>query len=545
MHLSVKLWIPLLLVVFFHLQDPNKAQAKSHNATINATLNAADTSKVFIFLNMGTHHAEQKVILADGVVDVQWTPECEKRNAVENCQPYTVGRYADEIFIEFKYENGSELLFSKPEVRSTNGRARPEVIEFTHDAEAKNGEFSVWHNCNVAPTQSGDQKSQITLTFGIWENRSALTLSWIKICGNGEHQQLDFGYYSEVYNSRHAKTSISLRENAENPNELPNLGPRILSTRIYLRLLGDAYSQRFDTPLISVTNENDQEDRGKKLAVELRGANHGGLVRTGNDAVFDLLYACDGHAIWRVRLEISILPFDDVEIELVKDCGGGYARSVSVSNDAQGQWADIVKDGYTMPSYGNKAKALPGQKNWDISTVWGRGEGNKIFFLIVDGRPEKAGEGGVGIGEIVAHSDNEHIGTAHMAHHDGGVYSWEGLTSVRESGESFTRLERRTLRIQVTCLRSGWMRIRVRIAVHDRMPVEWWFWNECLSKKIKPHPGPPVSTIFASMLLFTTALLVMLKRNCSRPPKVLLLHSRYRGGNQMSLARRIQQPHIA
>lgn len=541
MHLFTKLWAPLLFMGLIQLQDSSEAQVKPQNATVHPT----DTSKLSMVLNMGTHHTERQIILADGILDSQWTPRCDKQTTLGNYQPYTFDKYADEIFIEFAYENSTMLIFSKPEVRSTNGRARPEVLDFTHDEEAKSGEFSIWHNCNVASTIDVDQDSRITLTFGIWKNHSTLTLSWIKVCGNGEHQKLDFGYYSELHNPRRAKTSISLRENTENPNDLPNLGPRILSTRIYLRLLGDAYSQRFDTPLISVTEESDQADRGKKLTVELRGANHGGLIRAGTDAVFDLIYTCEGHALWRVRLEIAIVPFDDVEIELVKDCGGGRARSVSVSNDAQGQWADIVKDGYTMPSYMEQAKALPGQKKWDISTVWGRGEGSKIFFLIVDGRSEKAGEGGVGIGEIVAHSENERIGTAHIAHHDGGVYSWEGLTSIRENGESFAHLERRTLRIQVTCLRSGWMRVRVRIAVHDRKPVEWWFWNECFSKKIGSRAGSSVSAVFASMLLFTTALALMLRRNCSSPRKVLLLHSRYRGGSHISVSRHIQQPHMA
>lgn len=537
------IWIPLplLLLKLCHLRY-SEAQSVSQNVTRFGT----DTSRMVIVLNVGARHTEQEIVLSDGVANAHWAVACHEQSTDGNCQPYTFDRYADEVFFEFRYENSSDLLISVPKVHGSQGRSRPELVDFTHDEDAKNGEFSVWHNCNVAPAQEADQLSRITLTFQIWKDHDALTLSWMKVCGNGEHRQLDFGYYSGGLSSKHVKIPVSLRENNENPNELPTLGPRMLSTRIYLRLSDNAYSQRFDTPLISVMDENDQKETDKKLTMELRGGNHGGVVRKGIDAVFDLIYTCESHGLWRVRIEVGISPFDDVEIELVKDCGGGPAKSVSVSNDAQGQLADIVKSGETMPSYMEKAKALPGQKNWEINTVWGRGEGYKIFFLVVDGRPEKAGEGGVGIGEIVAHSENERIGTAHVVQRDGGVYNWDGLTSVRESGEVFTQLERRTLRIQVSCVKSGWMRVRVRIAVHDRTTVEWWFWNECLSKKDRGNVGPAISsTISATLLLFFTAMLLILRRNCLAPRKALLLHSRYRGGSQLGVSRRIHQPHMA
>lgn len=469
-------------------------------------------------------------ILQNGVMNEKWGPKCGV-NLLHPCRPITFDKYVDELTLGFSYTNISLYRFMKPTVNASQGRARPIVSEFAHDDEEGSGDITIWHNCGVS-AERGNDVSRIALSFYIRAN-TAVHLSWRKVCGSGEHSRIDYGYKAERSSQNRGIVFLSLKGSAESHSELVTFGPRILSTRLYMRLLDEDYSQQFTRPRVGVYHAlaGHEAAEGRKMSTEMRGASHGGMMRGTTETVFDVLYTCDGPGLWRVKLEVGVTPFEVIEMEWLKDCGGGTEHGVSVANDPHPIRADIVREGATLPAYAREAGGPP-PKGGDKNAVWGRGGGNKIFFLIVDGRAWKAGEGGIAVGEVVAHSEDERIGTARIGHPD-EVYGsmWTGYKPVLEDGEVVTRRVRRLLRIRVDCLKQGWTRIAVRIAVRDRHPIEWWFWNECVTKTGRRHDGfsAVMSTTGLTLWLTILVVLILLKRVCSSTHKQIILHSRYRG----------------
>lgn len=486
---------------------------------------------IMLKVRSGESFKDGDMILQRGVTNSKWRPKCGVLS-FEPCWPKTFDKYMDEITMEFTYTNASLFNFSSPIMSVTGGRARPVVAEFSYEDGLNNGEITVWHRCELSPVRQNDM-SRVTMSFQIRDDTVVL-MSWQKECGSGEHERVDYGYYADRTSLNRGVIMLSLKGSAELTSELVRFGPRLLSTRLYMRLLKGAHSQRFMMPKISVhhgTAGHESADEKHRLDVELRGATQGGIMKEGAERVFDILYSCRGGGLWRVHVEVAIAPFEEIEMEWLKDCGGGTEYGVHVANEPNPMYADIVRDGVTMPAYSLLAGGPPKRRS-RYNAVWGQGEGNKIFFLIVDGRAWKVGEGGIAIGEITAHSEDERIGVARMGR-PADSYSriWSGFKSVSENGEIVTHRVRRLLRIQVDCLRRGWLRVAVRISVRDRDDIKWWFWNQCNSKKtMHKEIFPPVAnTPKLTLWLLILVALISLKRTFVSARKAVALHTRYKG----------------
>lgn len=487
---------------------------------------------IVIKVDGATSFSDSNVIVMKGVTKPQWSPRCGA-TLLDQCRKRVVDRYTDELVMEFVYINSRDFNFTSPTVQSSHGRARPVVSDFSYDDDGNSGEIIVWHRCDMSE-EGHDEMSQINMSFPV-RNDATVHLSWVKTCGSGDHDRLDYGYLADRGDTHRKLMELSLKGSTDSTSDVMTFGPRILSTRIYLRLYDGAQSQHFSTPKIRVVDDDERDevdDTRRRMSVEMRGATYGGVIKGSYETVFDVIYACDGRGTWRVRVDIKIAPFEEVEMEWVKDCGGGAERGVNIANEPYASSADIVRDGAALASYQFGAKDRPQDKKGEYAAVWGRGDGNKIFFLIVDGRAWKAGEGGIGVGEIVAHSEDERVGTARMGRVDEGYSAlWAGMKTASENGEVITQQVRRVLRIRVRCLKRGWMRIGVRIAIRDREAVEWWFWNECLSKRgIRHEIYPTAATMmYSSLAVFAIGVLMLLKRGCAAAQRGVVIHSRYKG----------------
>lgn len=528
-----------LLIAFttatWHLADTNASAIQSPNDTDAAE--AISQLAIVLKIDGVTSFNENDVIVMKGITRAQWSSKCGE-TLLDKCRKRIVDRYTDELTMEFIYVNSGLFNFSTPTIKSSHGRAQPVVADFSYDDDGNSGEIIVWHQCD-ASSDGHDSLSHVSMSFPI-RHDSAVTVSWVKTCGSGEHDRLEYGYIADRGDGQRKLMEVSLKGSAEATNDINTFGPRILSTRIYLRLYDGAQSQRFSTPKIHVVEDDDRDnldESHQRMSVELRGATYGGVIRASSESVFDVIYACDGRGTWRVRVDIGIAPFEDLEMEWVKDCGGGIQTGVNVANEPYSSNADIVKDGITLNTYKLSTKGKPGGPKGNYPSVWGRGDGNKIFFLLVDGNAWKVGEGGIGMGEIVAHSEDERVGTARMARSEEGYSAlWAGIKSASENGEVITKHVRRVLKIRVRCLRRGWMRIGVRMSIRDRQPVEWWFWNECLSKRGVRHEIYPTAAtmMYCSLALFGFFVLIVLKRACASAQNVVVIHSRYKGAASAS-----------
>lgn len=522
-----------------------------------------------------------EVVLEHGFINPKWTSKC----SVWSCSPHTFGVYTDEVVFQFSYASAALLRFSKPVVRAMRGRAKPVLKEFSFDNDVKAGEISIWHKC-ITPTKANREDfSLVSLEFQISPSHT-VQLTWRKTCGGGSgrrgfHPYIDVGYLIEHVPSSNSFSSESIASSIGNTisnaisgptsvyKPLSNqskvvFGPRVLSTKLYLRLKEGAHSQQFDPPHLYVDfvhnesplkssakqskmsanlNESarndshaDQQksgvvtgyDKNKKInlvpSIELRGPVNGGMLRAEVDTIMDVIYTCVGTGIWIIRFNMMIKPFEPIQISWRKDCGGGIEKSVQVADDPVLSRHQVVSDGTTLKQYTRDgAKSNHAQRR-----KW-YGNGNRPFYLFVDGRNI---EGGVAISDVAAHSEDENTAIAHM---NNAQEAWPmGYKSVPDGGEVVTTNLQRLILVKITCFKRGDVRTVVRISIRDRKPIEFVFWNRCYMSKRQRHKQ--YMTLWSIGVMVTAIFVIvtiLLKIVTPYPPKPAVLHSRYRGlGNR-------------
>lgn len=524
-----------------------------------------------------------EVVLEHGFINPKWTSKC----TVWSCSPHTFGVYTDEVVFHFSYTSSALFSFSKPVVRAMRGRAKPILKEFSFDNDVKAGEISIWHQC-VTPTKAnrGEDYSLVSLEFQI-SSSNTVKLSWRKTCGGGSgrtgfHPYIDVGYLIE-----HAPSSNSFSSSESIASSIGNtianaigsttsvykplsnqskviFGPRVLSTKLYLRLKEGAHSQQFDPPHLYVDFVHDESaikpstkpsstspnlnesarndshadqqksdvvtgyDKNKKInlvpSIELRGPVHGGMLRAEVDTILDVIYTCVGTGVWIVRFNMMIKPFEPIQISWRKDCGGGIEKSIQVADDPVLSRHMIVSDGVTLKPY-----TRDGAKSSHVQRRKWYGNGNRPFYLFVDGRNV---EGGVAISDIATHSEDENTAIARM---NNAQEAWPmGYKSVPEGGEVVTGNVQRLILVKITCFKRGYVRTVVRISIRDRKPIEFMFWNHCPMSKRQKHKQ--FMTLWSLGVIVTAAfVLITILAKIFTPyhPKPAMLHSRYRGlGNR-------------
>lgn len=535
------------------------------------------------------------LIMEEGQFDIKWSSKCHNRIFLKKrCTHYTFDMYTDEIAFEFSLNsNISEAVaslspFIKPSARSLHGLAKPEVSDFSYDRQSNIGEIVVSHNCQKRPKHKkkisllrNEYLSLITLSFSISPNL-AVRLNWQKVCGGGIHKRLDYGYFSDTLHSPGESTSfianhlptydqssqsfpVSMR-NTHNKNVVL-FGPRVLSTKLYLHLRPGANSQPFTDASVYVEEminddeiENNDLDgtgdksnnkyKGKNVrepSVELRGPITGGILKRDTDTMFDIIYSCTGPGLWHVLFSVSIPPFEQIQMKWRKDCGGGVEPNIDIMNNLNFKRPDIVRQGMTLPHYSNKLTFEQFQRKKIVSY---HGRGNRIFFLRIDGRSMNSGEGGIEIGEVVANSEDERIGIARIPdasdnHHHYHTYEQllngagpgsrriAGLKSIPDNGEVITKKVKRIVVVRMDCLKKGWIRIAVHMAIRDRKPIEWFFYNHCEVRKSYRNRNLARAmweTGFVMMLFFLSMFLVLRRvHQLPNQKQNRVLHSRYRG----------------
>lgn len=472
----------------------------------------------------------EKLISRNGMTSMPWTPGCMGA-APRYCSPYILDMYADRITIEFNYVNNTGLDIQSPVIGVRGGRARPVIEEFRHERSELSGEITIWHNCRRTESDTSED-SNVRLLFHIAHGKT-LDIAWVKQCGFGSHMKLDYGYYALFDNDNQEMKSLLEHLSL---NQVVTFTPAVLSTRMYLKLTNGGHSQKFRRPTLTVTRQNAPRNV-KPLVVELRGAMRGGVIMGLEESNFDVLYTCYGVGRWVVKAEIVIDPFEEIVMQWQKDCGGGVEPFIDVGSVRKsmlrtGSW-DVVHKGKTSVNYrkGFHWKKVGG---WEKKVRW-HGTGNKIFFLQV-GNEEGGYEGGIHIGELVASSNNDHVGTAWIAGKDEGYGRLMRAGKVLgPTGERIYGYGKRIIRVKVECMRRGRIGIAVRMSIHDRESVEWWFENECRGRGVKQSWYPTAgSLMYTTLVLLFGAMGMWLRRGMLADQRVVIIHSRYKGARRGS-----------
>lgn len=415
-----------------------------------------------------TGHSYNNTIVMAGQVQPQWSSQCWKSKD-SGCNPRFVSEFADQLLFEFSYDSMKNFHFLYPSIKTSGGRATAEIMDYSHDMEERNGEVTIRHTCGK-PTRQSREESDVELLLPL-TTEIVLKIGWIKICGFGEHERLDYGIVSRQVGNKDGHLSLK----GVGDEDVPIIGPAVLSTRVYLKHDEDDYSQRFSTPAVELTEMPKaigKQRASEGLSVDLKGSGFGDIVLGKTASVFDVFYNCHRQGLWKVEAVVDIVPFKSIEMKWIKDCGGGLERRINVGTKADEGVADVVSDGVTLGRFGSRAKGS------DKGMVSGKGSGTKVFFLWTTGGSRYLG--GLSIGGISAHSYNDRIGKAEVASVN-KFYErapW-GIAGIGEEGEIISGEVKRMIGVRVMCRRKGKVKIGVRISVHDRQGIDWWFFNEC------------------------------------------------------------------
>lgn len=447
-------------------------------------------------------------VVKKGLISKDWSPSCAQ-DETRSCKLRAFDEYTDQLTFEFLYRDPSLFKFKSPVVKARGGRAQPQIQSFLNDVEEKSGEIVVFHNCS--PKNGSEDISEIELSFDISDDIS-MNILWDKKCGHGEYKNIDFGIMSDA--TEGSLNHFSLKD-VTNREKLPTFGPSVLSTRVYLRLTDEGHSQHFSAPTINVMevteNGNEIETDGA-LTVEMKGGHFGGMIISNSSSVFDVFYSCHRHGIYKVMINIKVIPYNDLQLEWKKDCGGGIEELVNIGTKGDFMDSDVISRGRVTEKYGEASSGM------EQGAVIGQGAGTKAFFVWIDG--DKTGRrSSVRIGETSVHSFHKYVGDVRIAS------AGEVVTRIPancgylgEHGEMIRGPDRRILAVHVTCFRKGRMRVGVTMTFQDREAIEWWFYNDCEKvvnkKKQKWFPTAEVM-MYGTLLMFGMVVVSSLKHGCS------------------------------
>lgn len=402
---------------------------------------------------------DEDLAMTKGVVDRRWRADCRHSAKTTDgdyvCLIRTFGKFEDQVVLEFIYDDVSLYSFKRPVVSAKNGRAKPQVMEFSNDVEERSGEITILHGCKEV-SDGMVEWSEIVLRVEIG-GEMEVELTWDKECGYGEHEKLDYGWFAGK-GVGDLSRPMSLKERVGDEST-PIFGPRTLSTRVYLRMVEEKLSQQFDRPVVSVRGVNE----GVQVGAEVRGAYFGGVVVGKGYSVFDVMYGCEGKGVSVVTVSVGVRPFNTVYMQWRKDCGGGIARGLDVGTRV-GLWgnrviADVVKSGVAIGGYGYRGR---NDSVRGYSHVRHRGRHGVRKFYVSGGWEE--------IGEVYTHIDDERIAS-------GGGEIIGGRGEVRK------------VFVWSKCKKKGVTRIGVTMSVRDREAVEWWFDEICTRERLKGGRG--------------------------------------------------------
>lgn len=265
--------------------------------------------------------------------------------------------YADRNTVQLKFDtavlNGSVLMDllnnfhvgrMVPVASSEGGRAHPVVVNgWKIDDETATVTMVVKYGCHF-PAEDDTAKnssSLVKLHLPLSVSRF-VQLSWVKKCGSGHFEHLDFGYLN------HEKKTVLFHHDGTH-GERKEVGlevsPHDLSTVLTLALRDGVGALDFQAPYVTSSKPD-------LVKFSVRGAlNQGTLSLTPSEpAEVSIMYECKAAVTADFDVTIGIPPWTNLTASWTKDCGGQIAKSLLIGTGIA-QSFDVLHDGELAPMY--------------------------------------------------------------------------------------------------------------------------------------------------------------------------------------------------
>lgn len=407
--------------------------------------------------------SDKGFVMAHGDLQPMWAPECALPET-EDCVPYTLDAYTDQMTLDFVYSNPDLYSFKTPTLQAKGGRAQPLLDDFSNDADEKGGEITLRHDC--AASENGTwTTSLISMTFQIHHN-ATIELSWLKVCGAGPAKHVDYGFITA------SSSKVSLLSDTA-----PTAMPSTLSSRVYISLLAPSSgrSQHFSTPTLEPRTSG-------HLTTTLRGSSSASTLGAETPATFDVLYTCLSAGRTALTLTIAIPPWTPLTVSWIKDCGGGPALSLNVTTNG---------DPSAPPTALQHGQRLNATALTHASTT---------FYLRTTAAAPLV------LGAPSATSQTPLTATASLKH--------TRPTSLPPHGAPLTTLA--TLTVSVTCIADGRAEVTLAVPVQDRAPAEWSAFKDCAAPtRARRRRLTAGAATHAGLVLFAVATAVVLQHAAS------------------------------
>jgi len=285
---------------------------------------------------------DESTIFSDGEIKHPWmAPLSENATEFELGRLFHHNEYADRIEFEMKYGPSETYAYGEPRVSSSDESiAKPSIIEYEMNADENSAKFAIAYDCRSRPTSARvvQLRSAVITVYVPVLSGISIIFALRKTCGGGIHPSMEFGVYRikpRPYNRYSEGKKEERVEFAKAQGYIA--GPEVISSRLYIHLKSPALTQEFFRPHVGISKPT-------ILQVSLKGPSLGGVLRSGESAIFHILYECRQSGVTRISVIIPIAPFRPLRAIWTKDCGGGKINDFQIGSSDFNS-GDILKSG--------------------------------------------------------------------------------------------------------------------------------------------------------------------------------------------------------
>lgn len=387
--------------------------------------------------------------LAEGVDDAAW---------------YNDGPYADRISFQYTFEpDVSDYTISQPVIGvDTELGASPIVQDEQSEPSSGIGSFTVKYMCKPG----GVEKSIVSLHIQVTKEHS-VDFAWIKVCGHGKNEHLDFGFIRSDDKVTLFNTDGTYGTEEQNTLEV---GPLQLSTALTAELTPPAWLLDFLDPHI--------ESNSPLIAVSLRDTIKAGTLNSDSATKFSVHYHCvETSAKATIKFTLGIPPWDNVTASWRKTCGGTTSEALLIGTSGSGSY-EVMQDGELNAKYNVTEQSSVEESYGKIEEI--EGSKSSVRFYISNGDDISD----IHIQTIATTMSNPDVVSAMV-----DVPFTGSSVYLSAAGGTVPRGQTRSLKLRFTCKKLGESLVLVTLPTLKYKNVEFGFLKHCLAPSVRHHSG--------------------------------------------------------
>ena len=451
--------------------DPNAPAVDEARPTANSTTgnstSAFSAFKLNLLVEM-TVNFKLNPIFEDGVLTGVFNGSVNSSSLTDLKEAddetwYKESPYLDRIAFQFRYTpDSNDYVFSKPTVYTTDESGiSPEVHDYRTDSTNGMGTFTILYKCKPG----AQEKSRISLHMPVTSEKS-VDMAWIKECGHGRHEHVEFGY--TTYDHNIALFNPDGTYGTEEKKIL-EIGPLDLSTELTMKLTPPAQNLNFLDPHVQSDSES--------VSVYLRGTISKGSLSSDETTKFSVLYDCKAATRAQITFSVAIPPWDNITTTWRKDCGGNSAQSLLIGTTAPGSF-DVMLDGELDAKYNVSDTTTMGSVRDSVNIIPVTVNSERFYLTNSD------------------ETSDIHIQTISTTMSDPNIVSvyvklplLQGSSYLSSTGGTLARRETKSLQLHFICKNAGKSLVLVTLPTLRYKNVEFGFIKECIEPKALHHSG--------------------------------------------------------